>query len=247
MNSTGGDFTQAYADDSVDLNNRGVEIKRTATLAKNTTTGKSATWDIDSRLDLKGNIVAGADIDLTTAKLTVNDDSRIMISYGEKKFVMWNISKAYLNRQNAIVDENKKGNIALITANDAAAESYVPELHITASQQFSNIFLGCDLKIFLDDNNATLELTNVDGTTLNGFAGKIVEIYNFTDNKIYVGTNDDTLAQISRIKAYDSENKLLNITVSDTGWLTAVIPEPAEWAAIFGAVALAVAMYRRRK
>lgn len=244
MNSTGGEFTQVTAD-GADLNNRGIEIKRTATLAKNATTGKNASWNIDSRLDLKGNIAAGIDPNLTTAKLTVNDDSQIKISYGEKKFVMWSVSKAYLNRENAIVDENGKGNISLITGADVAG--YVPELHITKSQQFANIFLGSDLKIFLDDNNATLELTKVDGTTISGFEDKFIEIYNFADNKIYVGTNDETLAQISRIKAYDSDNKLVNITVSDTGWLTAVIPEPAEWAAIFGAVALAVAVYRRRK
>lgn len=247
MNSTGGTFFQAAAT-GVDVDCRGIEIKRSATLSRNTTTKTEASWDIDSRLDLKGDYNPNVSIDLTTAKLTVNDNSKIRISDGEEKFVMWSISKAYLNTENAIVDGKGKGNITLISADAGkSATVYTPELHITANQQFSNIWLGSDLKIFLDDNNATLKLTKVDGTTISGFAEKFVEIYNFTDNKIFVGTNDETLAQISRIKAYDSDNNLLKVTVSDTGWLTAVIPEPAEWAAIFGAFALAVAVYRRRK
>lgn len=246
MNSAGGTFAQDTANSDVAVGNRGLEIKRTATLNANTATGKSATWYIDSRLDLNGDY--NADINLTTAKLTVNDDSQITISGGEKKFVMWNISKAYLNKANAIVDENGEGNISLITADRGEGfEAYVPELHIAANQQFSEIWLGQDFKIFLDDNAATLELTKTGDTTISGFAGKIVEIYNFADNRIYVGTDAATKAQLSRIKAYDSDNNLVNIAVNGAGWLTAAIPEPAEWAAIFGAAALAVAVIRRRK
>ncbi len=246
MNSMGGTFAQDTANSDVDLGNRGLEIKRTAKLEKNTTTGMSATWYIDSRLDLNGDI--NANIDLTTAKLIVSGDSQITISGGEKKFVMWNISKAYLNKANAIVDESGEGNITLVTADRGDGfEAYVPELHITANQQFAQLWLGNDLKIFLDDNDATLELTKVGEATITGFAGKIVEIYNFADNRIYVGTDAATKAQLSRIKAYDSDENLVNITVSDTGWLVAAIPEPAEWAAIFGAIALALAAYRRRK
>ena len=62
-----------------------------------------------------------------------------------------------------------------------------------------------------------------------------------------MGTDAATKAQLSRIKAYDSDNNLVNIAVNGAGWLTAAIPEPAEWAAIFGAAALAVAVIRRRK
>ena len=41
--------------------------------------------------------------------------------------------------------------------------------------------------------------------------------------------------------SYIGTAKLVN------GWLTAAIPEPAEWAAIFGGIALAIAVYRRRR
>ena len=49
--------------------------------------------------------------------------------------------------------------------------------------------------------------------------------------------------------AYDKAGELLSGGVwrHQDGFLNYVIPEPAEWAAIFGAIALAMAVYRRRK
>ncbi len=53
------------------------------------------------------------------------------------------------------------------------------------------------------------------------------------------------------ISAFDKEgNELKNgWSIDQNGYLfnSALVPEPAEWAAIFGALALAIAMYRRRK
>lgn len=51
------------------------------------------------------------------------------------------------------------------------------------------------------------------------------------------------------IIAYDKSGELLSggVWQHQNGYLNYVIPEPAEWAAIFGAIALAMAVYRRRK
>lgn len=51
------------------------------------------------------------------------------------------------------------------------------------------------------------------------------------------------------ITAYDKSGELLSggVWQHQNGYLNYVIPEPAEWAAIFGAIALAFAAYRRRK
>ena len=73
-----------------------------------------------------------------------------------------------------------------------------------------------------------------------------LRIYNFRENSIYVGTNSETISELAKARFYDSEKNLLNVRVNESGWLTAV-PEPAEWAAIFGAIALGLAVYRRRK
>ncbi len=54
-----------------------------------------------------------------------------------------------------------------------------------------------------------------------------------------------------KLSAYDTDGNLLDgdWSVDDNGYLfnSALVPEPAEWAAIFGALALALAMRRRRK
>ena len=51
------------------------------------------------------------------------------------------------------------------------------------------------------------------------------------------------------ITAYDKSGELLSggVWQHQNGYLNYVIPEPAEWAAIFGAIALGLAVYRRRK
>ena len=62
---------------------------------------------------------------------------------------------------------------------------------------------------------------------------------------------DLTEAQIAQYFAVaDEENYILNITAADANsyWVNAIaIPEPAEWAFIFGALALGFAAYRRRR
>ena len=55
----------------------------------------------------------------------------------------------------------------------------------------------------------------------------------------------NTLKTLGNIKAYDSEENLLEISVVN-GWLSTV-PEPSTYAAVFGALALGLALYRRRK
>ena len=84
-----------------------------------------------------------------------------------------------------------------------------------------------------------------DGNTIEMADGVILSIYNFENDRIYIGENESTLKSLANIKAYDSEKNLLEISVVN-GWLSTV-PEPSTYAAIFGAIALAFAAYRRRK
>jgi hypothetical protein len=65
------------------------------------------------------------------------------------------------------------------------------------------------------------ELYNADDVTLN------VEIYDHVKSEYVAGNLNE------------------NYMVSQDGWITAV-PEPAEWAMIFGAIALAFVAYRKR-
>lgn len=99
-----------------------------------------------------------------------------------------------------------------------------------------------------DDNGAADTLANL---ILTDFANDIVKI---DDLKMDSGC-DISGGVITKGKstitiiAYDKSGELLSggVWQHQNGYLNYVIPEPAEWAAIFGAIALAMAVYRRRK
>ena len=81
---------------------------------------------------------------------------------------------------------------------------------------------------------------------LNLAAGESLQIKNFNE----LLENDDLALNVKIFNADSStyEDAVLgkDYAVSSTGWISA-IPEPAEWAMIFGAIALAFVAYRRRK
>ena len=99
-----------------------------------------------------------------------------------------------------------------------------------------------------DDGGAVDTLANL---ILTDFANDIVKIddlqmdsgCDISDGVITKGKSTIT------ITAYDKSGELLSggVWQHQNGYLNYVIPEPAEWAAIFGAIALAFAAYRRRK
>ena len=99
-----------------------------------------------------------------------------------------------------------------------------------------------------DDGGAADTLANL---ILTDFANDIVKIddlqmdsgCDISDGVITKGKSTIT------ITAYDKSGELLSggVWQHQNGYLNYVIPEPAEWASIFGAIALAFAAYRRRK
>ncbi len=103
-------------------------------------------------------------------------------------------------------------------------------------------------KLRPDDDGAADTLANL---ILTDFENGIVKIdtiemdsgCDISDGVITKGKSTITII------AYDKSGELLSggIWQLQNGYLNYVIPEPAEWAAIFGAIALAFAAYRRRK
>ena len=73
-------------------------------------------------------------------------------------------------------------------------------------------------------------------------------IFNFRENAIFVG-DSATESELALVKLYSGmdDSSYIGTAKLVNGWLTAAIPEPAEWAAIFGGIALAIAVYRRRR
>lgn len=101
--------------------------------------------------------------------------------------------------------------------------------------------------IVLANEDAVLRLVSLDDSLKfqneNGLA-----IFNFRENAIFVG-DSATESELALVKLYSSmdDSSYLGTAKLVNGWLTAAIPEPAEWAAIFGGIALALAMRRRRR
>ena len=243
----GGTFTQSLADASVKAENRGVKIRRSAYL-------NDATWSLDEVIELNGDIIEGADADVTSGKLFVNGTSKITLHERENtnaRLIMYNMSKAYLNTANFIKDQNGNDVDLVVAKNDDNRTAYTAELHMTADQSFSYIYMSSDFKIFLDDDSSVLKLTRTGaGAITFDDASMRVYVYGFEDNRIYVGEHQSTYNILDRIIAYgDKEGKeAIGALTINNGWLvSAAVPEPAEWAMILGALALGLAIYRKRK
>ncbi len=79
-----------------------------------------------------------------------------------------------------------------------------------------------------------------------------VNIYNFKDESITLGYSDVAKAFVEEkffiTKDDGTSSWVTGLTLTTDGFVVmASVPEPAEWAAIFGGIALALAIYRRRK
>ena len=86
-----------------------------------------------------------------------------------------------------------------------------------------------------------------------GNVSNLLDIVGFEEKSVLfraIGTDEENAKFLSKLLIDGNENANLHFSELDTAaggyWLTTV-PEPAEWAAIFGAVALGLALYRRRK
>ena len=115
----------------------------------------------------------------------------------------------------------------------------------------SNIILGADNTFKSITNNAgkTLNLT------LNGNVFTVQENIDFSSFNLYIADFANDSVKIStttedwaeHITAMYMGSALTDLVFRDGFLYSATVPEPAEWAMIFGALALAVAAYRRRK
>ena len=233
-----GTLTQATA--AAGAANIGLEIHRTATISS------GASLTVDEKISLKGDVVTGVDHSVTTAKLIANAGSNIVINGNGtdkiSRLILWGLTSVTLNKENAITDQNGDS-VRLVTAATSDDSVYTNLLYVNANQTFSSMNISSNISIYLDDAH-TFSL-DADGETLSFSAGKTATIYNFRDNAFYVGTDASNAAYLSNFVAYDADSSLVTLSITD-GWLTAV-PEPAEWAAILGALALGFAAYRRRR
>ena len=214
--------------------NTGLWIRRSASL------NYGSQWIINEKLDVGG--VFTTDV---ASKIYVGGNSTIKIVLGEgqeARFRLLGNTTAQLSTDDAIRKEDGTS-VKLIT--ESADSSFGNTLLVNANQKFSQLEVNSDLEMtLLDGVKLTLD---GGGQTISIAEGKVFTIYNFVSNTIYVGTelSDSVLDQI---KAYDESSNLVDLGISDSGWLiNMAVPEPAEWAAIFAALSLFAAIWRKRK
>ena len=221
----GGSVNQAVATGA----NTGIRIKGVAQIYN------GSNWTVNEKLELQGSDASNI------AQLRLYKDAaaiRFVVGDGQTaRFALLGNSRATINADDAIAMQGG-GAVKLLVEGDNNS------LVLGAAQSFSEMELNGNLELTLSDG-AQLFLTGETAPTLSIADGKLFTIYNFMDDTIYVGEHFDD-AVLLKIKAYNSSMKLLQIGVKD-GYLTSSIPEPAEWAAVFGAFALGFAAYRRRR
>ncbi len=145
-----------------------------------------------------------------------------------------------LGKAQAIRDANG-GLVSISTRNDTTKA----ELRLNASNDFATITaLKNNLDVFVADGS----ILSADFAASDG--GLII-LHDFVDNSVFV-KNYESIADLSTIfeayKTIDGVETKIDTIYCNNGWLsTTAVPEPAEWAAIFGAIALAAAVCRRRK
>lgn len=220
-----------------------------------------STTTVVGRIDMAGYDAGSYGIQKST--LEIQNGATMTIknadaSARDAKYMLWGNTQTDLRQEDAIKDENGKG-VRLASCSNFNGNGNV--VNIYAKQTFKDVFLNVSaegnlLEINLMNDTAKL-IFDSEGTTINISSGTALKIKGFADNRVNIGTTaasyNNLLAALKdgRLEIYDTSDKQLLadvIGIDSNGWLTiTAVPEPAEWAAIFGAIALGLALYRRRK
>ena len=191
---------------------------------------------------------AGSGVSIRSgASMTVN---RVVGDIKMAKVVLWG-SKLTIRKENAFSYGDTGTTIMMAAPNST--------LNLEASQKFNNMDIRFNSKIkFADD--VKLDFNKVDIGVANGDIEVVLEDFNET-NSICFGTTSGlslsdgvlTVSNATKTVNYtfkDKAGEVMKNLVLDTATNTmtlASIPEPATYAAVFGALALGLVLYRRRK
>ena len=184
------------------------------------------------------------------ATITINEGSKILVDDPTTPRVLLDNGEIVFNQANAITTSTGEFvRLASIKDDDTLDDAI---LRINASQTFRGVHaVGSNIDIYLSTEvAATFDSQEGYATT----DGAFIIIHNFQEERIFVGDifKDGVLTNNANdvFKAFQTidgnEVQIENLYINN-GFLSAAVPEPAEWAAIFGAIALGLAIYRRRK
>ncbi len=228
---------------SVSFNNLDVSGSVTQTAGNTTTFNRIATFKADSSFSTTGDLIikSGNATETHAAYTNVSLDAAMKSFVIKSNIEMWS-GTLTLNKVNAI----KTSSNDFVTLSVVSGDNYGnAKLDVNAANEFKSISADTkSLEIFLsNDPSATLK------SSFEVSNGAKIILHDFVDNMVYV-SNYETITNLSDVfTAYNTSDQIIEKLYCNNGWLstTAAVPEPAEWAAIFGAIALGLAIYRRRK
>ena len=152
-----------------------------------------------------------------------------------------------LNKENAITTSD--GKIVQMESADSGTNIII---RVNASQEFTKLVANTfAIDYYMGD--ATDTLTADFGTISTGQH----VFHNFNENQIFINnwettflTSESLNNAFAAYQTINGEEVKIDTLYINNGWLSAInpaVPEPAEWAMIFGGIALGLAIYRKRK
>ncbi|MBE6412560.1 MAG: PEP-CTERM sorting domain-containing protein [Opitutales bacterium] len=226
---------------------------------------EKGSWQVYEKLILEGSTHA-SDLSATCAQLTIADGVTFVIKNNENgkdaneaRLLFFGYNNLVLNKKNAIVDENGKA-VKLATVSqykkidgvDTTVEVINNKMTVNADQTFRSLYIASKSNLdIIMANDVVLEFTDTisfNTASTDGF----LRIFNFQENSIKFNVSSTSVCDKIQqyIKLYgDTEEDFLGFAnYTEDGFLTLItVPEPAEWAMLLGAIALGLAIYRRRK
>ena len=236
---------------------------------------KSGSTHYPVKISDQRGLTFGKDAKLTTtanSRIQLNKDSTLTIQSGEKSIavdlIMFNGDNGTLNLsgKNSVVHTNGKFDTVLLTY----ASKNVAKINVDDTNTFGATYVANSPTFATDNTSIRLEIDfnfTSDDQYLN--LGEIYTGHDISgvDPVFYVKDFKNGYLRASSIRTTGSghvgETKLYifneasqQYEFTESQWignatdgfiLTVAVPEPAEWAMIFGALALGFAIYRRRK
>ncbi len=191
-----------------------------------TTVGKVVLSNNNAKLVLGGNDV-----------LTTSSGGRTSLTLSSQAKGILDVTATTNAKLNVIQFQGRSS----LTINLSSAHGTLSLNKIDIHEVGKYTFDGTESLTLYDFVNDTLKIENADNLEIIGDIIRVTKVGNASKVKdIKLIAYDKSGAQLlGENEHWEFQNGYLNIVAN--------VPEPAEWAAIFGAIALALAVYRRRR
>ncbi len=231
--------------------------------------GKNTKFTFDENATLSTSEV-GSRIWIQDANVVFNSTTGSIVS---DSLLLWNSSKLEFNKENSIIRFNGNQNVMLNLTMSSDSTIVLRDTQNFGNILFQGINQDANKGDDITKANTLAKLTldlqfenandyvSIDSIYTNkrhadGSAQELnIYVKDFENYRILLTDNgyNNSVSEINFIDAYSGEEiyytlEATNVNGVNGYWVNVIaIPEPAEWATIFGAIALGFAVYRKRK